>query len=65
MEMKSADYAVSAGASGAVFAVMGAMLYVVVEELIPEMSQGEHSDIGTVLFAVGFSLMMVLDVALG
>ena len=43
----------------------GAMLYVVVEELIPEMSQGEHSDIGTVLFAVGFSLMMVLDVALG
>lgn len=41
------------------------MLYVVVEELIPEMSQGEHSDIGTVLFAVGFSLMMVLDVALG
>ena len=43
----------------------GAMLYVVVEELIPEMSQGEHSDIGTVLLAVGFSLMMVLDVALG
>lgn len=43
----------------------GAMLYVVVEGLIPEMSQGEHSDIGTVLFAVGFSLMMVLDVALG
>lgn len=43
----------------------GAMLYVVVEELIPEMSQGEHSDIGTVFFAVGFSLMMVLDVALG
>ena len=42
----------------------GAMLYVVVEELIPEMSQGEHSDIGTVFFAVGFSLMMVLDVAL-
>ena len=43
----------------------GAMLYVVVEELIPEMSQGKHSNIGTVLFAVGFSLMMVLDVALG
>lgn len=43
----------------------GAMLYVVVEELIPEMSQGEHSDIGTVFFAVGFSLMMILDVALG
>ena len=43
----------------------GAMLYVVVEELIPEMSQGEHSDIGTIFFAVGFSIMMVLDVALG
>lgn len=43
----------------------GAMLYVVVEELIPEMSQGRHSDIGTVFFAVGFSVMMVLDVALG
>ena len=43
----------------------GAMLYVVVEELIPEMSQGKHSNIGTVFFAVGFSLMMVLDVALG
>ena len=43
----------------------GAMLYVVVEELIPEMSQGEHSNIGTVFFAVGFSVMMVLDVALG
>lgn len=43
----------------------GAMLYVVVEELIPEMSQGDHSNIGTVFFAVGFSLMMVLDVALG
>ena len=43
----------------------GAMLYVVVEELIPEMSQGQHSNIGTVFFAVGFSVMMVLDVALG
>lgn len=43
----------------------GAMLYVVVEELIPEMSQGTHSNIGTVFFAVGFSLMMILDVALG
>ena len=39
----------------------GAMLYVVVEELIPEMSQGRHSNIGTVFFAAGFSLMMVLD----
>ncbi len=43
----------------------GAMLYVVVEELIPEMSQGHHSNIGTVFFAVGFSIMMILDVALG
>ena len=43
----------------------GAMLYVVVEELIPEMSEGEHSNIGTIFFAVGFTLMMVLDVALG
>lgn len=43
----------------------GAMLYVVVEELIPQMSQGEHSNIGTIFFAVGFSVMMVLDVALG
>ena len=41
----------------------GAMLYVV-EELIPEMSQGRHSNLGTVFFAVGFSVMMVLDVAL-
>ena len=43
----------------------GAMLYVVVEELIPEMSQGHHSNIGTVLFAAGFTVMMALDVALG
>ena len=43
----------------------GAMLYVVVEELIPEMSQGKHSNLGTIFFAVGFSVMMTLDVALG
>lgn len=43
----------------------GAMLYVVVEELIPEMSQGTHTNVGTIFFAIGFSLMMVLDVALG
>ena len=43
----------------------GAMLYVVVEELIPEMSEGNHSNIGTIFFAVGFSMMMVLDTALG
>ena len=46
-------------------AFLGGVLSGVVEELIPEMSQGEHSNIGTVFFAVGFSLMMVLDVALG
>ena len=43
----------------------GAMMYVVVEELIPEMSEGEHSNIGVISFAVGFSIMMALDVALG
>ncbi len=43
----------------------GAMLYVVVEELIPEMSAGKHSNVGTVFFAAGFSVMMILDVALG
>ena len=43
----------------------GAMLYGVVEELIPEMSQGRHSNIGTVFFALGFSVMMLMDVALG
>ncbi|MBQ7186219.1 MAG: ZIP family metal transporter [Ruminococcus sp.] len=43
----------------------GAMIYVVVEELIPEMSEGEHSNIGVVMFAVGFTLMMMLDTALG
>lgn len=43
----------------------GAMFYVVVEELIPEMSEGKHSNIGTVFFAIGFSLMLVLDVVLG
>ena len=43
----------------------GAMMYVVVEELIPEMSSGEHSNIGTLAFAAGFTIMMALDVALG
>ena len=43
----------------------GAMLYVVVEELIPESAEGEHSNIGTIGFALGFVLMMILDVALG
>ncbi len=43
----------------------GAMIYVVVEELVPEMSAGKHSNIGTMFFAVGFTLMMALDVALG
>ena len=43
----------------------GAMMYVVVEELIPEMSEGKHSNGGTIAFSLGFVLMMVLDVALG
>ena len=43
----------------------GAMMYVVVEELIPEMSSGHHSNIGVVMFSLGFTLMMALDVALG
>ena len=43
----------------------GAMLYVVVEELIPEMSAGEHSNVGVLMFSLGFTLMMALDVALG
>ena len=43
----------------------GAMIYVVVEELIPESAEGEHSNIGTIGFAVGFAIMMILDVALG
>ena len=43
----------------------GAMMYVVVEELIPEMSAGEHSHVGVISFAIGFMLMMSLDVALG
>ena len=43
----------------------GAMLYVVIEEMIPEMSSGKHSNLPTVFFSIGFSLMMVLDVALG
>ena len=43
----------------------GAMIYVVVEELIPEAQAGEHSDVATVGVAIGFVIMMVLDVALG
>ena len=43
----------------------GAMMYVVVEELIPEMSEGTHSNLGTIAFSLGFVLMMVLDVTLG
>ena len=43
----------------------GAMIYVVVEELIPEMSECFHSNVGTITFALGFVLMMVLDVTLG
>lgn len=43
----------------------GAMIYVVVEELVPEISEAENSDVGTLFFAIGFSVMMVLDIALG
>lgn len=43
----------------------GAMIYVVVEELIPEMSDGRHSNIGVIMFSIGFTIMMALDVALG
>ena len=43
----------------------GAMIYVVVEELIPEMSEGRHSDIPAIMFSLGFTVMMALDVALG
>ena len=65
--------AVTVFAAGAVVPVMpyllafaaGAMMYVVVEELIPEMSEGKHSNRGTIAFSLGFVLMMILDVALG
>ncbi len=43
----------------------GAMIYVIVEELIPEMAQGKHSDCGVIAFSAGFVIMMILDVALG
>ena len=43
----------------------GAMIYVVVEELIPESQDGEHSNVGTIGVAIGFVIMMILDVALG
>ena len=43
----------------------GAMMYVVVEELVPEMAEGKHSNWGTIFFALGFTVMMTLDVALG
>jgi len=65
--------AITIVAAGAVVPIMpyllafaaGAMMYVVVEELIPEMSEGKHSNWGTIAFALGFVLMMILDVALG
>ena len=43
----------------------GAMIYVVIEELVPEMAKGKHSNAGTIAFSLGFVLMMILDVALG
>lgn len=57
--------ALSATLPGLLAFAAGAMLYVVVEELIPESSEGEHSNLGTIGFAIGFVLMMVLDVVLG
>ena len=65
MEMKKSEYAVSAGASGAIFAVMGAMIYVVVQELIPESQTNEKKDLMALFTLIGFSVMMILDVALG
>ena len=64
---------ITVAAAGAVVPVMpyflafaaGAMMYVVVEELIPEMSEGKHSNLGTIAFSLGFVVMMILDVALG
>ena len=64
---------ITVAAAGAVVPVMpyflafaaGAMIYVVVEELIPEMSEGKHSNLGTIAFSLGFVVMMILDVALG
>lgn len=64
---------ITVAASGAVVPILpyllafaaGAMMYVVVEELIPEMSEGNHSNAGTIAFSLGFVLMMILDVALG
>ena len=53
------------GFASEVMIAAGAMMYVVVEELIPEMSEGEHSNIGVIMFSLGFVLMMALDVALG
>jgi len=43
----------------------GAMIYVVIEELVPEMAEGKHSNLGTISFMLGFVLMMILDVTLG
>ena len=72
-EGKGKSFSFFGGVSGLMVPVMpyllsfaaGAMIYVVVEELIPEMSQGEHSNVGVIMFALGFTVMMVLDVALG
>ena len=71
--VEPAAAAVTILAAGAVVPVLpyllayaaGAMMYVVVEELIPEMSEGKHSNAGTIAFSLGFVLMMMLDVALG
>ena len=50
---------------GLLIPLLGAMLYVAVEELIPEASAGQHSNLSTIGFAIGFVLMMILDVVMG
>lgn len=70
---ESVDKALTGFAAGFIVPVLpyllsfaaGAMIYVVVEELIPEMSEGRHSNVGTLCFALGFTVMLALDVALG
>ena len=63
--VKDLDALIESYSDKELFVIGGKMVYVVVEELIPEMSQGQHSNLGTLAFAVGFSIMMTLDVALG
>lgn len=64
-EDRSIRYFAKDGKGGISCRLAGAMMYVVVEELIPEMAEGEHSHIGVLMFSAGFTIMMALDVALG